>query len=351
MILFHFYSKAALWCHAARALAEPVSYSCAHSERQRGGHLDPGPLTLSAALDRTFTLIAAVPAAGMASACLIHERPFSITRARHTGEPQENARRESAARRWRPCCAALAGGCMLDRTMRLCRTVALAIFLALSVAKAGSSQSLDQTSSPDDKSVVYYPHASRGWSGLPSIVVSGAADDPRAAPVVRAVDFWNSQLGQIGSPFHFGSITYTSETIPDDFLQQRSLGVLGDGGAPPPAPQALLDLPGDIVVALSNAEFVSFTTRVGPKILVGIRNGQSYPLRLNNVAVNVITHELGHAIGLGHNNDSTTLMCGRPAPCRPDAFATDGDRIFPITDVEAGFLQDLYPLTWTPRQS
>jgi hypothetical protein len=105
-------------------------------------------------------------------------------------------------------------------------------------------------------------------------------------------------------------------------------------------------MPGNMVAALSNAEFVSFTAQVGPKVLVGIKNGRSYPLRLDRVAVNVIAHELGHAIGLGHNNDPTTLMCGRPAPRRPDIFPMDDDRIFPITDVEVGFLQDLYPPTW-----
>lgn len=47
---------------------------------------------------------------------------------------------------------------------------------------------------------------------------------------------------------------------------------------------------------------------------------QYVPLTLANVARNVIAHELGHAIGLGHNNDAAKLMCGRPAPCRPDVF-------------------------------
>lgn len=56
-------------------------------------------------------------------------------------------------------------------------------------------------------------------------------------------------------------------------------------------------MPGDIIVALSEAEFVSFTAPVGTKVLVGIRNGRSIPLRLANVALNVVAHELGHANG------------------------------------------------------
>jgi predicted Zn-dependent protease len=36
-----------------------------------------------------------------------------------------------------------------------------------------------------------------------------------------------------------------------------------------------------------------------------------YPLTLPNVARNVIAHELGHAIGLSHNDDPNYLMCGR----------------------------------------
>src|SRR5262245_567470 len=92
-----------------------------------------------------------------------------------------------------------------------------------------------------------------------------------------------------------------------------------------------------------------YRSPAGAKVLVGIKSDHRYPLTLPNVPRNVIAHELGHAIGLSHNADPTMLMCGRPAPCRPDAFQSYTKRFFPLTDEEKARLVQMYPTNWPSR--
>ncbi|MGE5303084.1 MAG: hypothetical protein ACM3TN_07120 [Alphaproteobacteria bacterium] len=209
----------------------------------------------------------------------------------------------------------------------------LSVGLILVFARAGNAATL-------------FPNRVRAWQKVPTVVIAGNEQDPRVQLVVEAVHFWNQQLSEIGSGFRLGPVAFTKVIVPAEELAARSRAVLSKEGALELTP-VLMKIDGDLIVALSDGDFVSFT---GPFLsdgrrLIGIRGYHLRPLTVPNVARNVIAHELGHAIGLGHNDDPNTLMCGRPAPCRPDAFRSNAERYFPLLGEEKQFLLKLYPPT------
>jgi hypothetical protein len=178
------------------------------------------------------------------------------------------------------------------------------------------------------------------WQRTPSVAVIGAADDPRLPVVQEAVSFWNRTRAELGSGFRLGAVTRVDAPVPEEALRELSR-TLGRGIE---VPQALRGLPGDLNIFLAESSFISFSV----KGVIGIKGARWFPMNLPNVPRNLIAHELGHAIGLGHNSDPANLMCGRPAPCTPDAFQASEPRWFPLSEEEKRRLLRMYPADWKP---
>jgi Matrixin len=184
------------------------------------------------------------------------------------------------------------------------------------------------------------------WKEIPTIVILSAEDEFRIRGVREAVDFWNAEFAQLGSPFRFGAIVRSFRSIWASDLVALKAGTLS-----PVLVNSMREANGDVIVVLSDdAGFnpFAFPSPALRKVLVAIPSLRKFPF-WPSAARNIAAHELGHAVGLDHNDDATSLMCGGTAQC--DGFRFPNNGFAPLTSVDKTKLLEMYPPNWQSNRS
>src|SRR4051794_36043104 len=109
------------------------------------------------------------------------------------------------------------------------------------------------------------------WNRRPRITVVSATEDPRIPLVRDAVDFWNRTLAEVGTPFRLGELTVVTGSVPDADVQALSGQVLSRTWWPS-LPASMDRFPGDLLVVLSDASFISCAAHRGDRVVVAIKN-------------------------------------------------------------------------------
>jgi hypothetical protein len=155
-----------------------------------------------------------------------------------------------------------------------------------------------------------------------------------------AVQFWNGVFTELGTTFRLGALSFVVGALPLDQLKALSDKVLSQT-----VPSFRMFPKSRDIISIVDGDFVFTARRARPKGPGGIKVRLSDEHRLHD---RVSTRKAGPT--WASLRDPTTLMCGRPASCRPNLFASPTERYFPLTPAEKAMLQNMYSADWQPRR-
>ena len=180
------------------------------------------------------------------------------------------------------------------------------------------------------------------------LILAPGIDDDRLESAYDAIAFWNETFTELELDLRLGTPDVVVG-VPRTVETYARLIALRAGRLPVPedlepiVPTELAQLDADIVLVLSRQNIMSYAWRL-PRIepgryLVVVRQVGGPDRGDPMVSRHVVAHELGHALGLLHNEDPHTLMCG---PCQPLTAESDDRGFLPLTDDERNALREWY---------
>ena len=178
------------------------------------------------------------------------------------------------------------------------------------------------------------------------VILSHDTNDVRLPMTLEAIAFWNDTFEELGLDLELIEevvIRSPVERILENYarsISQRA-GRLRPGPSEPDAPIEITDFDSNVVLLLSRQDLMSFAWPLPrrPGHFIAIEEDRHAMAQNPNIARNIIAHEIGHTLGLSHNTDPTSLMCG---PCRTNELAIDHPEYMHLTDTDRQILRKHY---------